>query len=137
MSAYKITEHKFDMLVVGAALLGLVTPADGRIELNGTDLVGRSVRQFLDAGIGFVPEDRQRDGLVQTMSDVPRRGASRREPTNSRIITAPPQRKTDSSSIVAVLGPRRRRGDTCVKESRREVGLSSRRASSAERRCIA
>ncbi len=50
------------------ALLGLVTPADGRIELNGTDLVGRSVRQFLDAGIGFVPEDRGHDGLVGSFS---------------------------------------------------------------------
>ena len=50
------------------ALLGLVTPAAGRIALNGTDLVGRTVRQFLDAGIGFVPEDRGHDGLVGTFS---------------------------------------------------------------------
>ena len=46
------------------ALLGLATPAKGTITLDGTELVGRSVRQFLDAGIGFVPEDRGRDGLV-------------------------------------------------------------------------
>ena len=50
------------------ALLGLVTPAKGRIVLDGVDLVGRSVRQFLDAGIGFVPEDRGHDGLVGTFS---------------------------------------------------------------------
>ncbi|MBD9699008.1 ABC transporter ATP-binding protein [Flavimobilis sp. GY10621] len=50
------------------ALLGLVTPADGEIRLDGTNLVGRNVRQFLDAGIGFVPEDRGHDGLVGTFT---------------------------------------------------------------------
>ncbi|MGP7960509.1 ABC transporter ATP-binding protein [Sanguibacter sp. A247] len=50
------------------ALLGLVTPAGGEIRLNGTNLVGRSVRQFLDAGVGFVPEDRGHDGLVGTFT---------------------------------------------------------------------
>lgn len=50
------------------ALLGLVTPASGEIRLDGTNLVGRNVRQFLDAGIGFVPEDRGHDGLVGTFT---------------------------------------------------------------------
>ncbi|WP_102509186.1 ABC transporter ATP-binding protein [Sanguibacter massiliensis] len=50
------------------ALLGLVTPTDGEIRLDGTNLVGRNVRQFLDAGIGFVPEDRGHDGLVGTFT---------------------------------------------------------------------
>ena len=50
------------------ALLGLVTPAAGRITLDGKNLAGRSVRQFLDAGIGFVPEDRSHDGLVGTFT---------------------------------------------------------------------
>ena len=30
--------------------------------------MGRSVRQILDAGVGFIPEDRQADGLVANMS---------------------------------------------------------------------
>ncbi|QIK82924.1 ABC transporter ATP-binding protein [Sanguibacter sp. HDW7] len=50
------------------ALLGLVAPASGEIRLDGTNLVGRNVRQFLDAGIGFVPEDRGHDGLVGTFT---------------------------------------------------------------------
>ena len=29
---------------------------------------GRSVRRILDAGVGFVPEDRQVDGLVGNMT---------------------------------------------------------------------
>ena len=50
------------------ALLGLVSPSGGRIRLDGKELIGRSVRQFLDAGIGFVPEDRSKDGLVGTFT---------------------------------------------------------------------
>ncbi len=45
------------------ALLGLC-PATGSAQLDGTEIVGKSVRKSLDAGIGFIPEDRQVDGLV-------------------------------------------------------------------------
>jgi general nucleoside transport system ATP-binding protein len=50
------------------ALLGLQSRVQGSIRLDGKELVGRSVRQILDAGVGFVPEDRQVDGLVGKMS---------------------------------------------------------------------
>ncbi len=50
------------------ALLGLQDHVEGSITLNGEQLVGRSVRQVLDAGVGFIPEDRQEDGLVGTFS---------------------------------------------------------------------
>ncbi|WP_418277590.1 ABC transporter ATP-binding protein [Isoptericola jiangsuensis] len=46
------------------ALLGLHPDAAGSIRLDGSELVGRTVRQVLDAGVGFVPEDRSTDGLV-------------------------------------------------------------------------
>jgi len=46
------------------ALLGLQEHVHGSIRLNGAELVGRSVRHILDAGVGFIPEDRQADGLV-------------------------------------------------------------------------
>ncbi|UQX87814.1 ABC transporter ATP-binding protein [Jatrophihabitans telluris] len=46
------------------SLLGLRIPRSGRIELNGVDVVGRSVDEILDSGVGYVPEDRQHDGLV-------------------------------------------------------------------------
>jgi ABC-type uncharacterized transport system ATPase subunit len=46
------------------ALLGLHQDVSGSILLDGRELVGRSVRQVLDAGVGFVPEDRSTDGLV-------------------------------------------------------------------------
>jgi general nucleoside transport system ATP-binding protein len=46
------------------ALLGLEDHVTGSIRLNGQELVGRSVRQILESGVGFIPEDRQVEGLV-------------------------------------------------------------------------
>jgi ABC-type uncharacterized transport system ATPase subunit len=46
------------------AILGLQHRVDGEILLDGKSIVGRNVRQVLNAGVGFVPEDRKEDGLV-------------------------------------------------------------------------
>ena len=45
------------------ALMGL-RPATGSVLLAGADIAGDSTRERLRAGIGYVPEDRQEDGLV-------------------------------------------------------------------------
>ena len=50
------------------AILGLQAHVTGSVVLDGTELVGRSVRRVLDAGVGFIPEDRQADGLVSGMT---------------------------------------------------------------------
>ncbi|GAA0499946.1 ABC transporter ATP-binding protein [Microbacterium aurantiacum] len=50
------------------AIVGLAARVEGSIELDGTQLVGKSVRGILDAGVGFVPEDRKEDGLVGNFS---------------------------------------------------------------------
>jgi len=50
------------------ALLGLQDRVEGSIVLDGTELNGSSVRGVLDAGVGFVPEDRKEDGLVGEFS---------------------------------------------------------------------
>ncbi|TCC27617.1 ABC transporter ATP-binding protein [Kribbella speibonae] len=50
------------------ALLGLTPIAAGTISLDGRDLTGRTTRQRLDAGIGYVPEDRWHDGFVDSFS---------------------------------------------------------------------
>jgi erythritol transport system ATP-binding protein len=50
------------------ALAGREPVAAGRVMLAGRDLGGRSIQERIAAGIGLVPEDRQRDGLVQLMT---------------------------------------------------------------------
>lgn len=50
------------------ALVGLQPRVQGSISLDGEKLSGESVRKILDAGVGFVPEDRNEDGLVGEFS---------------------------------------------------------------------
>lgn len=49
------------------AIMGLVK-ATGSVTLDGRELIGRSTRQIIRAGVGFVPEDRSTDGLVGPFS---------------------------------------------------------------------
>jgi simple sugar transport system ATP-binding protein len=46
------------------ALTGLRQPASGRIVIGGRDVTHASAREALDAGMGHIPQDRQRRGLV-------------------------------------------------------------------------
>jgi simple sugar transport system ATP-binding protein len=50
------------------ALVGLQDRVSGSVSLDGNELIGRSVRDILEAGVGFVPEDRSVDGLVKEFS---------------------------------------------------------------------
>jgi simple sugar transport system ATP-binding protein len=45
-------------------LIGLRKPTAGSVTLGGQELAGRPVHDILNAGVGFVPEDRSRDGMV-------------------------------------------------------------------------
>ncbi|ARS54405.1 sugar ABC transporter ATP-binding protein [Kushneria konosiri] len=47
---------------------GRVTASDGRVMLEGEDISGLSIAERIERGLVLVPEDRQRDGLVQTMA---------------------------------------------------------------------
>ncbi len=46
------------------AIVGLQHRVTGSISLDGKSIRELSVRKTLDAGVGFIPEDRQEDGLV-------------------------------------------------------------------------
>jgi simple sugar transport system ATP-binding protein len=46
------------------ALTGLRAPERGHIRVAGEDVTRRSVRTVIDTGLGHIPEDRQRRGLV-------------------------------------------------------------------------
>src|SRR5690606_17765202 len=50
------------------AIVGLQHRVSGSVRLNGSELIGESVREILDEGVGFVPEDRSVDGLVKEFS---------------------------------------------------------------------
>jgi simple sugar transport system ATP-binding protein len=46
------------------AILGLRKIHSGSIEVAGRDLTRSTVREVLEAGLGYIPEDRKKDGLV-------------------------------------------------------------------------
>ena len=50
------------------ALCGLRRPVSGRIKLDGADVTGAAPRKLLDSGVGFIPSDRYRRGLVRGLS---------------------------------------------------------------------
>ncbi len=50
------------------ALAGLRRPSDGEIRVRGQDVTRASARRVLDLGVGHIPEDRQRRGLVLEFS---------------------------------------------------------------------
>ena len=50
------------------AIAGMRRVESGTVTLNGRDITNRSPREILDAGLGHIPEDRQRDGLVMSLS---------------------------------------------------------------------
>ena len=49
-------------------LVGAQPEASGRVRLAGADLSGQPIAARIRAGVALVPEDRQRDGLVQSLS---------------------------------------------------------------------
>ena len=49
-------------------LAGRITPPSGRILLDGRPIEHASIAERIERGLTLVPEDRQRDGLVQSMS---------------------------------------------------------------------
>ncbi len=50
------------------ALLGTLPVTSGSIVLDGKTISGRTPKEIIDAGLGFVPEDRQHDGFVGTFT---------------------------------------------------------------------
>ena len=49
-------------------ITGLLPAAGGAIRLQGVDMTGKTPREFIDAGVGHIPEDRHKQGLVLSMS---------------------------------------------------------------------
>ena len=49
-------------------ILGLQTPDSGVIRLEDVDITRAKPRESLDAGVGFIPEDRSTDGIIASFS---------------------------------------------------------------------
>ncbi|WP_437878618.1 ABC transporter ATP-binding protein [Sorangium sp. So ce513] len=50
------------------ACAGLLRPRRGRVAIGGADLTGRPYPAFLRAGVGYLPADRRREGLIAGLS---------------------------------------------------------------------
>ncbi|MFV0427038.1 MAG: ABC transporter ATP-binding protein [Beutenbergiaceae bacterium] len=50
------------------AILGTGPASSGKVELDGVDITRKGVRARLNAGLGFVPEDRTTDGIVADLT---------------------------------------------------------------------
>ncbi len=75
------------------ALTGLRTIESGQIFVGEDDCTGRSAREYLDEGMGHIPEDRQRRGLVLEFSLAENLALyAYRQPPVSRFGTLSPRR---------------------------------------------
>ena len=50
------------------SILGLIKPDEGSIAIDGANVHGRSPAARIRAGLGYIPEDRGRDGLISEFS---------------------------------------------------------------------
>ncbi|MDH3606346.1 MAG: ABC transporter ATP-binding protein [Acidimicrobiia bacterium] len=50
------------------AIAGLHSLTSGHIRISGAATEGRSVRKLMDQGLGYVPEERNRDGMIKEFS---------------------------------------------------------------------
>ncbi len=85
------------------ALAGMRPVESGTIKLRGQDITNKSPRQILDAGLGHVPEDRQRNGLVLSMSVA------------DNLVLNTPRRAPFASRGTRNLAAVRENADTVVK----------------------
>lgn len=44
---------------------GLSAPSEGQVLLDGEDITGLSPKQLIDKGLSFIPEERNRDGMIR------------------------------------------------------------------------
>lgn len=85
------------------AIAGMRPIESGTVTLNGRDITNRSPREILDAGLGHIPEDRQRDGLVMALSvadnlvlNTPRRAPFARRGTRNLVAV-----QTNAERLIA------------------------------------
>ncbi|UUZ46381.1 ATP-binding cassette domain-containing protein [Janibacter limosus] len=83
-------------------VMGMREPARGRIELEGTDISDWDVRRIREAGVGYIPEDRHRRGLLLDSPLWENRmlGHQTQEPASKNGILTNAAARTDTERIV-------------------------------------
>ncbi|SDP01270.1 nucleoside ABC transporter ATP-binding protein [Nakamurella panacisegetis] len=84
------------------AIMGIVPIADGKIWLNGTEINHYSTLKRREAGIGFIPEDRHRQGLTLEASLWENRalGFQTRPPVKKGILFDRAATKADTRRVI-------------------------------------
>lgn len=83
-------------------LLGIRAATSGSISLGGNDITNSNVREVLDNGVGFIPEDRKKDGVVGefTLEENFMTDSSHQEPwTNGLTINFSSREKMSADLI--------------------------------------
>ena len=98
------------------ALLGLEGSARGSAILDGTELIGRTTTQILDAGVGFVPEDRTHDALIADFSVAENLVLDRhdRAPFGNAIAMSPRAVRENAERLIPEFDIRTRSADSAV-----------------------
>jgi len=83
-------------------LLGLRHVTSGTITLGGRDITDSSVREVLEAGVGYIPEDRKKDGLVGdfTLEENFMTDGSFSRPWTSGLSIDFPSREATSADLI-------------------------------------
>jgi ABC-type uncharacterized transport system ATPase subunit len=86
------------------ALMGLLPATSGSVHLNDRDITGITPQARLRGGIGYIPEDRQQDGLVSSF------------PVSENIVLDTYDRKPYASGLALNLAAIRETAEQRVKE---------------------
>ncbi|MGQ0668779.1 MAG: ABC transporter ATP-binding protein [Actinomycetota bacterium] len=83
-------------------LFGLRVPEAGRIVVGGEDVTGREPEELLRRGVGFIPSDRYRRGLVRSLSIANNLVLDRidRRPYGTRLVLHPKAILADALDLI-------------------------------------
>ena len=83
-------------------LMGMREPSAGAVRLEGEDIAHWDVRRIREAGVGYIPEDRHRQGLLLDAPLWENRmlGHQTEAPASARGLLTPTDARTDTERIV-------------------------------------
>ena len=113
------------------AIAGLRKSKAGTIVIGDEDVTGDSCKECLDAGLGHIPEDRQRRGLVLDFTPGREHRAARLRPSAGVALRLALSQAPDREGARPAAGVRRPRRRAADARRRRSPAATSRRSSLA------